>query len=65
MLLGTRQTQIKINMQSDYTRIRVTKFRKTGGPGQVAQLVRALALVGQVVGSAPGRGTCKNQPMNE
>ena len=34
------------------------------GPGWVAQLVRMLSWYAKVVGSIPGQGTCKNQPMN-
>ena len=34
------------------------------GPGQVAQLVRALSGYAKVAGSIPGQGTYKNQPMN-
>ena len=33
-------------------------------PGQVAQLVRASSWYTMVVGSIPGQGTYKNQPMN-
>ena len=35
-----------------------------GGPGQVAQSVRALSWYTKVAGSIPGQGTYK-QPMNE
>ena len=34
------------------------------GPGQVAQLVRASSQYDKVVGSIPGQGIYKNQPMN-
>ena len=33
-------------------------------PGQVAQLVRALAQCAEVVGGIPGQGIYENQPMN-
>lgn len=33
-------------------------------PGSVSQLVRALSQYTKVVGSMPGQGTCKDQPMN-
>ena len=33
------------------------------GPGQIAQLVRALSQYAKVVGLIPGQGTYKKQPM--
>ena len=41
------------------------KTQRNAGPGQVAQLIRALSWYAKVAGSIPGQGTFKNQPMSE
>ena len=39
-------------------------IKKKPCPGRVALLVRALSQYAKVVGSIPGQGTHKNQPVN-
>ena len=45
-------------------KIRIKRLKEQKSPGRVAQLVEALYQCPRLVGSIPGQGTYKTQPMN-
>ena len=53
---------MKINLSLIIRRVQIKIAMR--GPGQVAQLVRALSRYIKVAGSIPGQGTYKKQPVN-